>query len=81
MLESVLEGFSEYYSKNLARETRKGLKEVALKAKFTGGTPPFGFDVDPDNNYIINEKEAEAVKKDLQRLLKRRRLRSIDKRV
>ena len=63
VLESVLEGFSEYYSKNLARETRKGLKEVALKAKFTGGTPPFGFDVDPDNNYIINEKEAEAVKK------------------
>lgn len=63
VLESVLEGFSEYYSRNLARETRKGLRETALKAKFTGGTPPFGFDVDADNNYIINASEAEAVRK------------------
>lgn len=63
VLESVLEGFSEYYSKNLARETRKGLKEIALKAKFTGGCPPFGFDIDENNNYIINEREAAAVRK------------------
>ena len=63
ILESVLEGVSEYYSKNLARETRKGLKEIALKAKFTGGCPPFGFDVDENNNYIINKREAEAVRK------------------
>lgn len=57
VLESVLEGFSEYYSRNLARETRKGLREVALQAKFTGGCPPFGFDIDADNNYVVNEKE------------------------
>lgn len=63
ILESVLEGVSEYYSKNLARETRKGLKEIALKAKFTGGCPPFGFDVDENNNYVTNEREAEAVRK------------------
>lgn len=36
VLESVLEGFSEYYSKNLARETRKGLREAALEARYTG---------------------------------------------
>ena len=60
--ESVLEGFSEYFSRNLARETRKGLKEIALQAKFTGGTPPFGYDVDENNNYIINKLEAEAVR-------------------
>lgn len=62
VLESVLEGFSEYYSRNLARETRKGLREVALQAKFTGGSPPFGFDIDADKNYIINPIEAEAVR-------------------
>lgn len=69
VLESVLEGFSEYYSKNLARETRKGLKEVAEKAKFTGGCPPFGFDVDEDNYYIVNEIEAEAVRQIFQTYL------------
>lgn len=62
VLESVLEGFSEYYSKNLARETRKGLKETALKGKFTGGVPPLGYDLDDDKNYIINEIEADAVR-------------------
>lgn len=61
ILESVLEGMNEYYSKNLAREVRKGLNENALKAKHNGGTPPLGYDVDDDKNYIINEKEANAV--------------------
>lgn len=69
VLESVLEGFSEYYSRNLARETRKGLKEVALQAKLTGGRPPFGYDVDENNNYIINKLEADAVRQIFQACL------------
>lgn len=69
VLESVLEGFSEYYSKNLARETRKGLKETALKAKFTGGCPPLGYDLDADHNYVINEIEAQAVRDIFQAVL------------
>ncbi len=36
ILEAVLEAMAEYYSKNLAREVRKGLKENALKCKHTG---------------------------------------------
>lgn len=63
ILESVIEGMAEYYSKNLAREVMKGLTENALNCKHTGGKPPFGFDIDKDKNYIINEKEAFAVKK------------------
>lgn len=62
ILESVLEGMAEYYSKNLAREVRKGMKENALKAKHNGGIPPLGYDVTPEKYYSINEKEAEAVK-------------------
>lgn len=63
VLESVLEGFSEYYSKNLARETRKGLREVALKAQYTGGYRPFGYDIDNDKRYVINPIEAAAVRR------------------
>lgn len=62
ILESVLEGMSEYFSKNLSREVKKGMKENALNCKFNGGTPPLGFDIDDDKNYVINTYEAEAIK-------------------
>ena len=62
MLESLLEGMSEYYSKNLAREVMKGLKENALQCKHTGGQPPLGYYVNEDKRLSVNEKEAEAVK-------------------
>lgn len=63
MLEALLEGMSEYYSKNLAREVMKGMVENALQCKHTGGKPPLGYDLDQNKKLIINEKEAEAVKR------------------
>ena len=42
IMESLLEGMSEYYSKNLSREVMKGLNENALKCKHTGGKAPLG---------------------------------------
>ncbi|NAS19407.1 recombinase family protein [Clostridium butyricum] len=62
ILESVIEGMAEYFSKNLARETLKGLKENAYKTMHTGGLPPLGYDVDSDKKYILNPREAESVK-------------------
>jgi site-specific DNA recombinase len=62
ILESVIEGMAEYYSKNLAREVMKGLKETALKCQHTGGFPPIGYSVDPvTKKYVINESEREIV--------------------
>ena len=63
MMESVLEGMAEYYSKNLAREVMKGMRETAYQCKHTGGIPPLGYDVDPiTKRYVLNEAEAETVK-------------------
>ena len=63
MMEAVLEGMSEYYSQNLAREVMKGLRETALQCKHTGGKPPLGYDVDPlTKRLVINSEEAETVK-------------------
>jgi len=63
ILESVLEAMSEYYSKNLAREVNKGMRETALKGLHTGGCPPLGYDVDPDTKkLVINQREAVAVR-------------------
>lgn len=63
ILESVLEGMAEYYSANLAREVKKGLKENALQCKHTGGKPPFGYDVNADGYLVSNPDEAVAVMK------------------
>lgn len=63
ILESVLEGMAEYYSANLSREVMKGLKENALRCKHTGGKPPFGYDVNNNNDYEINKTESKAVVK------------------
>ncbi|WDL97844.1 recombinase family protein [Alicyclobacillus sp. ALC3] len=63
VLESVLEGMAEYYSKNLAREVRKGLRENAMKAKHTGGPPPYGYRVNPQTKELeIDEAQAPAVR-------------------
>lgn len=62
ILESVIEGMAEYYSKNLARETMKGLMENSYKCLHNGGKPPLGYDVNDEKKYVINEKEAESVR-------------------
>ena len=63
LLESLLEGLAEYYSKNLARETLKGLKENAYQGRTTGGRPPLGYDFDAEGRYIVNEVEAAIVRR------------------
>ena len=63
VLESVLEGMAEYYSRNLAREVEKGKKENARQGRHIGGIPPLGYDVDPHTRkLVINEQEAQAVR-------------------
>jgi site-specific DNA recombinase len=63
ILESVLEGMSEYYSKNLAREVMKGLRESALECRYVGGFIPYGFVVDEKTHkYLLSEHEADAVR-------------------
>lgn len=62
ILESMLEGMAEYYSRNLSREVMKGMKETALKGKHNGGIPPLGLDVAKDKTYVLNESEALIIK-------------------
>ena len=62
LLERFLEAMDEYYSRNLALEVQKGLRENALKGKHAGGNVPFGFALDKDGKYIPN-KDAAIVKR------------------
>jgi len=62
MMESVLEGMAEYYSKNLSREVMKGMNETALQCKHTGGCTPLGYRLNSERKLEIEPEEAEAVK-------------------
>lgn len=62
MMMYVITGMNEYYSRNLAIEVMRGLKENAYSAKTTGGKPPLGYDIGKDGRYIINPVEAAAVR-------------------
>ncbi|ACL77370.1 recombinase family protein [Ruminiclostridium cellulolyticum] len=62
IMKTMMWALSEYYIENLADETKKGHREVALKGLHNGGCPPFGYDI-KNQQYIINEKEAYFVKK------------------
>lgn len=62
IMRTLMWSLSEYYIDNLSNETRKGLKETALKGLHNGGYAPFGYDV-IEQRYIINELEAEYVRK------------------
>lgn len=63
ILESVIEGMAEYYSKNLSREVQKCLRENAHKCKHTGGFPPLGYNVNSaSKKYKLNQEEAKIVK-------------------
>lgn len=61
ILESVLEGYSEYYSADLSEKVIRGMTENALKCKFNGGTLPIGYTVDEDRHMQINPLTAPFV--------------------
>lgn len=57
----ILSGMSEYYVSNLANEVLKGQKENAYKGLANGGIGCLGYNI-VNKKYVINEKEAEAVR-------------------
>lgn len=51
ILESVLEGYAEYYSADLAEKVHRGMTENALKGKCNGGTRPVGYIIDAEQHF------------------------------
>ena len=62
MLESLLEGFAEYYSAELSEKVIRGKTENALKCKYNGGGVPIGYYIDENQQYQIDVKTAPYVK-------------------
>ena len=62
LLESILEGYAEYYSAELSEKVKRGMTENALKAKSNGVRPPFGYYVDDTDHYQIDETISPIIK-------------------
>lgn len=61
ILESVMEGYAEYYSQNLAIHIKRGMKENALQCKVTGGTTPLGYRIGENKTYEIDPAGAKII--------------------
>lgn len=64
ILESVLEGFAEYYSLQLSQNIKRGIVESAKKCQVTGGGTALGYKIDKDTKkYVVDEATAPVVKR------------------
>ena len=61
ILESVLEGMAEYYTKDLSEKVTRGHTENALKCMFNGGSVPFGFATDSQKRYQFDPERGPLV--------------------
>lgn len=61
ILESVLEGYAEYYSVELAEKVTRGMTDNALKAMSNGGITPLGYYLDDEQRLQIDESKAPFV--------------------
>lgn len=62
ILESVLEGLDEYYSKDLAQKIIRGMYDNAIQGKALGGPVPLGLKINNEKRYIIDEDKAPLVR-------------------
>ncbi|MFV0516392.1 MAG: recombinase family protein [Aminipila sp.] len=54
LLESMLEGFAEYYSADLSEKVIRGLTENALKCKYNGGGMILGYKINSEQYFQID---------------------------
>ena len=63
ILESIMEGFAQYYSENLSQNVRRGIYENALGRKVLGSNAGLGYKKSPEGKYAIDEETAPTVRR------------------
>lgn len=61
LLESLLEGYAEFYSAELSEKVIRGLTDNALKSKYNGGGLPVGYAIDQNQFYRLDPITAPVV--------------------
>ena len=67
LLESLLEGYAEFFSAELSEKVIRGMTENALKCKWNGGGLPVGYVIDEDRHYQADPLTAPFVVEAFQR--------------
>lgn len=67
ILESVLQGYAEYYSANLSGKVIRVMTDNSLKCKFNDGTLPIGYFIDNKQHFPIDPLTAPFVLDDYRR--------------
>ncbi len=62
ILEAVIEGFNEYYSRNLSQNVMRGMTGNARKCK-ANGVAVYGYDIDTNGCYQVNPRQAAYVRR------------------
>lgn len=69
MFEAIIEAMDEFYSANLSQEARRGLKEVASRGFYPGGSTPIGYKLVEAQDgratrktLVVDEEHAETVR-------------------
>ena len=62
LIESILEGYAEYYSAELSEKVIRGLTENAYKCKYNGGGIPVGYTIDEEQQFQIAPSKAAIVR-------------------
>ena len=67
LLESMLEGYAEFYSAELSEKIRRGQTENALKCKYNGVGLAVGYQIDNEQHFQIDETVAPIIQEAFQR--------------
>ena len=62
ILESVIEGCSEYFLADLAQKVKRGMLENVINGKWPGGNIPYGFYLGPDKHLHFNHEQISGVR-------------------
>ena len=62
LMESIFEGFAEYYSRELSQKVKRGIRENVRKGLYFGGKIPYGYKI-VNQRYVIDETQAPFVQK------------------
>ncbi len=77
LMESIFEGFSEYYVKDLELKISRGMTENVIKGKFNGGNITFGYMLDSERHFEKDPATAPIVEDIFKRYANGETIRSI----
>lgn len=62
LMEALMEGWAQYYSEELSRKIKRGMRESEMKAKWLGGFgKPLGYTITDDKNFKVDPKTSPYV--------------------